>query len=123
MRVDPDDPEPVDSLRDASHTSDVCAAAAAEDDRSRGERVGNRGGLLVERVALDDRDLRIRQRDARSLGHGLAAGTPRSRHPHEAGRERAPAAVALVAVTDRDRRERPAARAARAQRAHAASFS
>ena len=115
--------EPVDPPREAPRRAHVRAAASADDDRPRGERLGDRLVLLVERVALDDRDLRIRKRDARAFGHPLAAHAPRRGNAHEPRRERAPAAVALVAVADRNRREGPAVRAARTQRAHATAFS
>ena len=123
MSVDPDDAEAVDSPRDTSRGSDVRAAAATDHDRPGGERLGHGCGLLVERVALDDGDLRIRKSDPRAFGHGLAPGSPRRRHAHQPCREGAPTAVALVPVADRHRRERPAVRAARAQGAHASAFS
>ena len=117
MRVDPDDAEAVDPAGEALCRSDVCAAAPTEDDRPRRKRLGHGLVLLVERVALDDSDLRIRERDASASGHSLAPGAPRGRDTHQPGRERAPAAMALVAVADRDRGERSAARTAGAKRA------
>ena len=58
--------------------------------------------------------------DARAFGHPLASGAPRRGNADEPGRERRAAAVALVAVADRDRRERAAVRAACTKGAHAA---
>ena len=51
-------------------------------------------------------------------GHPFASRAPRCRHADEAGGEGRAAAVALVAVADRDRGESAAVRAARAQRTH-----
>ena len=123
MSVDPDDAEAVDSLRDTPDSPDVRAAAATDHDRPGGERIRNGCGLLLQRVALDDGDLRIRKRDPRAFGHRLASGSPRRRHAHHPCREGAPAAVTLVPVADRHRRERPAVRTARAQGAHGTLFS
>ena len=108
---------------ETSHGPYMGAAAATDDDRPGGERIGHGCALLLQRVALDDGDLRIRKRDARSFGHGLAPESPCRRHAHEPRRERAPAAVALVPVADGHCRERSAVRAARAHGAHAVAFS
>ena len=115
--------EPVDSPRQPRRRPDVRAAAPAQHDRPSRQRLGDRLALLVERVPLDDRDLRDTAARRRRLGHALAAVAPRRRNAHEPCGERPPAPVALVAVADRDRRERPAVRTASTQRAHATSIS
>ena len=53
----------------------------------------------------------------RGRRHRLAARAPGARHAHETGGELGAAAVALVAVVERDRRERAAVRAPGAERA------
>ena len=61
--------------------------------------------LLTQRVLRDHRRLGIRERQARRLGHRVAAVAPGTRHPDEAGAEDAPTCVALVLRPERDRRE------------------
>ena len=93
------------------------AAAAAEDERTRGQRGRERRGLLLERVAFDHGRLRIGERYRRRLGHRAPSAAPRPRHANEAGAEAPAAGMAFVLGADRDGGERSAIRTAGAQSA------
>ena len=101
--------------------ADVGATAAAEDKRPLRQVGGERERLLGERGLLDHRRLRIGQAEERRLGHGFTPFTPGAWDPDEAGRELAPARVALVLGADRDRGQRAAVGTAGAQATHADS--
>ena len=122
MRVEPDDAEPVVARGKPLDGADVRAAAAAEHERAGRQVRGDRERLSAERVLLDDRSLRVVERKPGGLDHRLAAVAPGAWHTHEPRRERAPAGVALVPETDRDRRQRAARRALRPERAHASGL-
>ena len=121
MRVEPDDGEPVVLRREALDRADVRAAAPAEDERPLGQLRGDREGLLAERLLLDHRRFRVRDRKRRRRDHHVAAVAPGARNADQAGPERAPARVALVLRPERDRGESTAVGAPSAQAAHGSS--
>ena len=76
----------------------------------------------AEGLLLDDRRLRVWEREPRGLRHRLAAVSPGARHAHHARAERAPARVALVLRPERDRGLRLAIGALGAEAGHQTSF-
>ena len=123
MRVEPENRDVPVARREALDDADVGAAAAAEHERARGQVGGDGKRLHRERLLLDHRHLRIVERERGRLDHRLAPVAPRARHADEPGGEGAAAAVALVALVDRDGGERPAVGTASAQQAHSFAFS
>ena len=118
MGVDPDDAEPAVAGGEPFDGSDMSAAAAAEDERHGRQDRRERQRLLGERRLLDGCDLRERELEPGGLDHRFASLAPRGRHAHQAGREGAPARVALEARLQGDGRERPAVGAAGPQARH-----
>ena len=110
--------EPVDSPRDA-RAPRRRACSSTRRGRS-ASRAGPRRSLGVcsSSVSHSTTPTSGYGRESARAPAILAARAPRSRHAHEPGGEGTPAAVALVAVPDRDRGEGPAVRTARAERAH-----
>ena len=123
MRVEPDERQALEARGEALDRADVGAAAAAEHERALGKRRRQRELLLAEARLLDDRHLRVHEVERRARDHDVTTVPPGPRDAHEAGRELAPAGVALVAGADRDRGVRPAVRALAAEDAHASTFS
>ena len=62
MRVYPDERQALVAGSEALDRADMRAATAAEDERSLGQLGGERERLVAERLLLDDRRLRIRER-------------------------------------------------------------
>ena len=118
MGVEPDDGEPLVPGGEPFDGAHVRAAAPAEDERPLGQFRRERERLLAQRLLLDHRRLGIRERQARRLGHRVAAVTPGARHPDEAGAEDAPTSMALVLRPERDRGESAAVGALRSKSAH-----
>jgi hypothetical protein len=121
--VEPDHAETVVSCGEALDRADVRTAAAAEYERARRQVGCDRERLRGERLLVDDRGLRIVERQRRGLDHLFAPVAPRARDADEAGRERATARMALVLGAESDRCVRAARRALRAQQAQAIAFS
>ena len=112
------DAEPLVPGGEALDSTDVRAAAPAEDERQLGQVGGDGQRLGDEGILLHDGRLGIVERKAGRLDHLLAAVAPGARDPDETGRKRPAARVALVARSDRDRGMGAARRAFRAQPAH-----
>ena len=88
VRVEPDDAEPAVTGCEAADRADVRAATAAEHERALRQALGERGVLLVERLAVDDQRLGVRERGRGRLHHRLAPA------PQARGTRTSPAANA-----------------------------
>ena len=114
--------EPAVARGEPLDRADVRAAAAAQDERTFGQRRRRARDSARERVLLDDRGLGVRERRAtRRRVHLLSAGAPGARHADQPGPERrARRSGTRSSSPDGDRGEGAAVRALRPKPRHGA---